>query len=289
MPVGLATVIGARPGVAQDLSPRLPSAPPIELDADVLAPIDGDGALVAFLRTLRGRTEPIVMSLTGPVSLDLDLRRRGLGVDDAARTATVAVSRAASSLLDTVHRIVPGAGVLLFLQEPALANSMHPTFPLGADEIADLVSDVVDEVGLTHPGDDVVLGVQVDGRADWAMLLRTGIGALAAPISAQLETAAAEIDRFLRDGGIVAWGAVPVDEPLGLSVDRLWKRLSDLWCELSSRGIDPLLLRERSIITPSAGLGNFGISQAQRIVALTEELATRVLRQSLGVRLSIGA
>ena len=289
MPVGLATVIGARPGVARDLSPRLPSAPPVELAADALAPVDGDGALVAFLRTLRGRTEPIVVSLTGPVTLDLDLRRRGIEVEESARTATVAVSRAASSLLDTVQRIVPGAGVLLFLQEPVLANSMHPTFPLGPDEISDLVSEVVDEVATTHPGDDVVLGVQVDGRADWAMLLRTGIGALAAPISAHLETAAAEIDRFLRSGGIVAGGAVPVDEPLGLSADRLWKRLSDLWCELSRRGIDPLLLRERSIITPSAALGNFGLSQAQRIVSLSEDLATRVLRQSLGVKLSIGA
>ena len=289
MPVGLATVIGARPGVALDISTRLPSAPPVELDGDVLAPVDGDGALVAFLRTLRGRTEPIVLSLTGPVTLDLDLRRRGLDVEDAARVATTAVSRAASSLLDTVQRIVPGAGVLLFLQEPVLANSMHPTFPLSAHEISGIVSDVVDEVAATHPGDDVVVGVQVDGRADWAMLLRTGIGALAAPISGHLETAATEIDSFLRAGGIVAWGAVPVDEPLGLSVDRLWKRLSDLWCELSRRGIDPLLLRERSIITPSAGLGNFGPSQAERILSLTEELATRVGRQSLGVRLSIGA
>jgi len=87
----------------------------------------------------------------------------------------------------------------------------------------------------------------------------------------------------------MAWGAVPVDEPLGQSVERLWRRLSELWCELSSRGIDPLLLRERSIITPSASIGNFGISQAERILALTEELATRVLHQTLGVRLSIGA
>src|SRR5215218_557296 len=106
MPVGLATVIGARPGVALDLSPRLPSAPPVVLDGDALAPVDGDGVLVAFLRTLRGRTEPIVLSLTGPVTLDLDLRRRGFDVEDAARVATTAVSRAASSLLDTVQRIV---------------------------------------------------------------------------------------------------------------------------------------------------------------------------------------
>jgi hypothetical protein len=108
-------------------------------------------------------------------------------------------------------------------------------------------------------------------------------------VTAQLETAAVELGRFLESGGIIAWGAVPVDEPLGQSAERLWRRLSDLWCELTRLGIDPLLLRERSIITPAAGLGNFGTSQAERILALAEDLATRVLHQTLGVRLSIGA
>jgi hypothetical protein len=285
MPVGLATVIGARPKVGSDVPSRLPSAPPVELDAEHL---DADaGALASLLRPLRGQTERIVLSLTGPVTLDLDLRRHGATVDEAARTATAAVARAAGSLVGAARWALPGSTVLLFLQEPVLANSMHPTFPLGPEEISDLVADVVDEV--ERPDDDVVIGVQVEGRADWSLLLRTGIGVLAAPITAHLETAASEIDRFLRAGGVVAWGAVPVDEPLGQSADRLWKRLSELWCELSRRGVDPLLLRERSIITPAAGLAGFGISQAERIVALAEDLATRVLRQSLGVRLSIGA
>jgi len=151
-----------------------------------------------------------------------------------------------------------------------------------------MVSEVVDGIADDASG-EVVVGLQVYGRADWTVLLRSGIGALAAPITAQLDTAVGELRRFLESGGIMAWGAVPVDEPLGASVERLWRRLSEMWCELSSRGIDPLLLRERSIITPASGLGNFGISQAERIVVLAEELATRVLHQTLGVRLQIGA
>jgi hypothetical protein len=97
------------------------------------------------------------------------------------------------------------------------------------------------------------------------------------------------LSAFLRDGGFIAWGAVPVDEPLGASADRLWKRLSALWAELSRLGIDPLLLRERSIITPTADLGAFGVSQAERVIRLTAELSEKVFRQVVGARLSIGA
>lgn len=293
-------MIGDHPANDEAALPRLPSAPPVVIDGLHLDPADGDdptrvaamldsdGPLVGFLRRLSGRRGPIVMSLTGPVTVDVGLRRRGFAVDEANRIATGAVTAVGARLLGLAERFVPGAPVLLFLQEPALVHSMHPTFPIAPATIGSMVSEVVDGIADDASG-EVVVGLQVDGRADWTVLLRSGIGALAAPITAQLDTAVGELRRFLESGGIMAWGAVPVDEPLGASVERLWRRLSEMWCELSSRGIDPLLLRERSIITPASGLGNFGISQAERIVVLAEELATRVLHQTLGVRLQIGA
>lgn len=297
LPAGLAAVIGALPISVRDRLPKLPSAPPVVLNAsDAVGNLIGNtpieemsavaSGVIPFLRRLRGRQDPVLLSVTGPVTLDLELRRGGSSDIEAGRLAMTAVERVAGRLVELTARLLPGAPVLLFLQEPALAHSMHPTFPMSPDEIEDLLTGVVDELTIDS---DVVVGLQVDGRADWASLLRTGIGALAAPVTAQLETAAVELGRFLESGGIVAWGAVPVDEPLGQSAERLWRRLSDLWCELTRLGIDPLLLRERSIITPAAGLGNFGIGQAERILTLAEDLATRVLHQTLGVRLSIGA
>jgi len=172
----------------------------------------------------------------------------------------------------------------MVLDEPGLANSMHPTFPLDEDEVQELVGEVVHDLS---PG--AAVGVRVDGRADWSMLLRTGIAVLGAPVTAQLETAAAELARFLERGGVVAWGAVPTDEPLGTSADRLWRRLSALWCELVGEGIDPRLLRERSIITTAGELSSFGTSQAERAIALAQDLASRVFRQARGLHLSIGA
>lgn len=291
LPAGLATVVGALPQVGPldasrlllDLMPKLPAAPGLQLvtpegTLDVRLEEAYEG-VATFLRQMRGRVEPVALSITGPVTVALGLDEPG-----AAEAAAEVVVGAAQRLLDLAAQLVPGAPVLLFLDEPGLANSMHPSFPLEPDAVEELVGSVVEPLA-----DDAVVGVQVPGRVDFAMLFRTGIGVLGAPLGAQLETAAAELSRFLEGGGFIAWGAVPVDEPLGASSDRLWRRLSALWNELTRLGLDPLLLRERSIITPSAGLGGFGLTQAERILRLTGELSERVVRQVMGARLSIGA
>jgi hypothetical protein len=291
LPAGLATAIGALPQLnpfdgsrlVREFLPALPAGPTLLItdtsrDTELLA------AIRSFLDDLRGRVEPIVLSLTGPVTVDLRLRENGVDRERAAVLARESVNHWARRMLDLSAQMLPGAPVLLFLEEPGLANSMHPTFPMSPDEIEDLVTGVVEPLSA-----DAMVGVQVNGRADWAMLLRTGISVLGAPITAHLETVAVELSRFLESGGFVAWGAVPVDEPLGSGVERLWRRLSALWADLAQAGLDPLLLRERSIITPAAGLGNFGISQAERVMKLTGELSERVFNQVVGARLSVGA
>jgi hypothetical protein len=240
--------------------------------------------MAAFLAGLVGRVEPIVLTVTGPVTLGLQLRDDGLADVDALAAAVRSVEDVTRWLLDATRALLPDAPVLVFLEEPGLRNSMHPTFPLHPSLIEAAMSTIVRDLD-----DLAMIGVQASARADWAMLVGTGITALAAPISAQLETAAVEIGHFLECGGLIAWGAVPVDEPLGSSSDRLWKRLSAVWSELTRLGTDPMLLRERSIITPSGGLAAFSPPQAERVVELAQELASRVWRQTVGLRLSIGA
>lgn len=299
LPAGLATAIGSVPQFGasgasrfmREWFPLLPSAPtldgPVDVaHCDVASAADNDAldALRDFLRSMSGSVSPLVLSTTGPASVGLSLLGRGIDRDSAAASAVTAVTRRIRDLLDTASHMVPDAPVLMFLEEPALANSMHPSFPMAASEIEGLITEVVAPIG-----DEALMGVQVCGRADWAMLLRTGIDVLGAPVSARLETAAVELGRFLESGGFIAWGAVPVDEPLGASAERLWKRLSALWADLARLGLNPLLLREQSIITPAAGLGSFGLSQAERVVKLTLDLSERVLNQVIGTRLSIGA
>ncbi len=295
LPAGLATAVGALPQFSasvasrliSDLMPWLPSGPTVNLEAE--AHVDGGDpaaldALSEFLHDLRGRVEPIVLSLVGPVTIDLRLRSDGVDHQHAASEAVKQVNATANQVVDLAAEILPDAPVVLFLEEPSLANSMHPTFPLRPAEIEALITSVVQPLS-----EQVMVGIQVAGRADWAMLMRTGISILGAPITASLESAAHEISQFLAQGGFIAWGAVPLNEPLGSNSDRQWKRLSGVWGELAKLGLDPVLLRERSIITPAAHLGNFGLSQAERVLSITADLSGRVLNQVLGAQLPAGA
>ncbi|HKY16421.1 MAG TPA: hypothetical protein VJM33_15955 [Microthrixaceae bacterium] len=299
LPIGVASAIGAMPFaravdavdfVVEQL-PQLPSAPPLDLDANCheVDDLDADtlAGIDAFVTRLQGRSEPVVASLTGPITLDLRLREAGYAPGAAAEIALGAVQRVGGWLLARLGSAMPEAGLLLFLDEPGLHHSMHPSFPLKPAAVERRLSEVV--AHLDDLGGRVTVGLNLGARADWAMLLRTGVGALAAPLTAQLETAATEVSRFLDSGGVIGWGAVPVDEPLGASPERLWKRLSAVWCDMTQGGADPMLLRERSIIVPSGPLGAYGLSQAERAVQLAQELAVKVWHQSLGVRLSIGA
>lgn len=304
LPAGLATVIGALPQLsARDAAamvtqfvPDLPAAPTVVLEAEAAELLAGTAGYVsdrdaeslagarAFLESLRGRVDPVVMSLTGPVTVGLRLLGAGVSGDEASRLARDYVEEWAGVILDMAAQVLPDAPVMLFFEEPGLSNSMHPTFPMSPAAIDRLVGGVVEAIA-----ERAFVGIQVSGRADWGLLVRTGIRVLGAPISARLDSAAADLQRFFDEGGFIAWGAVPVDEPLGPNSDRLWRRLSEIWAELAMAGLDPLQLRERSIITPAANLHAFGASQTERVLRLTNELSQRVFHQVTGARFAVGA
>ena len=88
------------------------------------------------------------------------------------------------------------------------------------------------------------------------------------PVSESLANVAGYLVRFLEGGGRIAWGVVPTDGPILTSSERSWRRLSDVWCELVRRGCDPVLLRQRSLVTPQCGLGLHTPAVADRVVRL---------------------
>ena len=100
---------------------------------------------------------------------------------------------------------------------------------------------------------------------------------------------AAAINIHLERGGWIAWGAVPTNEPLGTDADRLWRRLSAVWCDLVQSGCDPIQLRQQAMVTPACGLAGHGPSQAARALKLAQTIAARVTDQASAIRLSAGA
>jgi pentatricopeptide repeat protein len=61
-----------------------------------------------------------------------------------------------------------------------------------------------------------------------------------------------------------------------LSVERSWRAIRDLWDELVRRGVEPDLLRDRSLVTPHCGLGMHTPAVAERVCATSRQVGRRL-------------
>ena len=297
----LAQAVHGIPGVEVQPPGLLRLADPDDTDVGAGVSLDAIAATGApfaatteFLsRCAAERDEPgrigVRVGLLGPVTLALSLRAAGVPTAHAVDLARAVVARRAAALLAATRAASPDAVVLVCASEPGLVGAMHPTFPLAPSEVAGALGDVVTALDAHPDAGDLLIGVHVPGRTNWEAILSTGVSVISAPADAGVVGWSSQLADFLDRGGRIAWGAVPVDQPLGTSEELLWRRLSALWCELVGAGMDPLLLRSRSLISPVDGLGHFGLTQAERLYELVDSISLRVRRQAIGARLSLGA
>jgi len=261
-----------------DLDPADPFVDDASVDGPAFA------GLRAFLDANRHRTAAIKLQVTGPVTLGLALLEAGAPPEQAFAAAVEAVVLRAAAVCEAALRAAPLAPQVVFVDEPGLVSLSQPAFPLATDDALDLVSRALAAV---EPY--AVTGLHCCADTDWQLAMDTGPQIVSLPVSPAIVEHAGALGVHLDRGGWVAWGAVPTFRPVGDASDRLWRTLSDTWCELVQRGCDALRLREQALVTPECGLATHDPVQAEHILALTVDLAERVRRQSFGVRLSVGA
>jgi len=241
--------------------------------------------LRAFLNAVADRRGPVKVSLTGPVTLGVALHAAGVPEHLAFDLAGHAVRQRARALLNHVLQRMPQVQLVVFVDEPVLGSAMWPDFPIAPLDAIDLVSSVLAQLERV-----AITGLHCCGRADWKLLLSAGAHILSVPTDMGIETAAGSVAQFLERGGWIAWGAVPTDGPVGTTVDRLWRQLSTLWCDLvGAGGCDPVKLRTQAMITPACGLFRHGVTQAEQVLEFTGRLAERLHDQAIGVKLQVGA
>jgi len=274
-------------------------------DPDSVVPDDVDGAgtdltgpefeatheFLARLSTTAGPVDrPTRVGVLGPVTLTLSLVAAGLPIPMASKLAVALTTRRAVALLEAVRAATPRGVIVVVLSEPGLIGGMHPTFPLSPMETRALLDPVIDALDLApSAAGGLLIGIHVPGRADWETIISSGVSMISAPADSGLVGWSELVGYLLDRGGWICWGAVPVDQPLGTSEEMLWRRLSGVWCDLAAAGVDPIQLRMQSMVSPADGLGHFGLSQAERVLGLVETLSTRVQRQTVGARLTVGA
>ena len=254
-------------GVRPDAAARC-AAPAFDTLNSTLAELtdDGGSAPGAALR----------IDMFGPVTLAVELLRAGVErprAIEAARMACVYQSEAVFNAARSAH---PTIAIAVVMVEPGLVGSMHPTFALGAREVRSLLDPVVDALDRVAGATEVLIGIHVPGRADWRTIISSGVSLLSMPPDAALIGWAPWIQALLDNGGHIAWGAVPVDRPLGTSAELLWRHLAATWRDLASAGVDRDQLLRRSLVAPSDGLGAFAPEQVAGVVSVVDALAQRI-------------
>jgi hypothetical protein len=238
-----------------------------------------DGAshagLLAFLAAAAGRTDPVKLQLTGPLTLAAALVRAGAEVDVAYAVAAAAVRIEGTALLGLVRRRLPEAALVVFVDEPVLVFAQ----PLPTEPLIDVLSSALAALEL-----DAVTGVHCCGRTDWRVATQAGANVLSLPVDAVDTLASATaLTAHLDRGGWLAWGAVPTSGPVGTDAQLLWRRLRTLWGQLEDLGCDPVLLRQRALVTPACGLAGHGLSQAASSLRLAAEVGALVAESAAGL------
>jgi hypothetical protein len=241
--------------------------------------------LLAFLDVAAARDKSparIKAQVTGPLTLGVALHAAGMPAPRAFQRAAEVARAWAVAVEALVGERLPGTGLVLFFDEPALVSWRGDDAPLDREAAIDVLSGALAAV-------DCVTGVHVCGDGDVALALESGPEVLGVEVREDLVRHTVSLARFLDGDGWIAWGAVPTDRPVGESADPHWRTLARVWCELTRRGCDPVPLRTRGLITPACGLAGYGASQAERVLGITREVAARVHDQAVAARLTLGA
>jgi methionine synthase II (cobalamin-independent) len=163
---------------------------------------------------------------------------------------------------------------ILFIDEPYLSGFGSAFTPIRREEVIRLIGEVVEYL---HSRTPAIIGIHCCGNTDWSMIIETGVDIVNFDAFDYMDYFLLyrdEIVRFLKDGGAVAWGAVPTtsfsgrETPSDLKI-QLEKGLKRL-CEW---GIKKDVVAERSLITPACGLGSLELDKAERIIELLSSLS----------------
>jgi len=154
--------------------------------------------------------------------------------------------------------------VIIFIDEPYLV-SIGSSFVNISKETA---VNAIEEIDGTIKEEGAISGVHCCGNTDWALLLKSGIDIInfdAYNFIKEFSLYSSDIEDYLEDNGIIAWGIVPSSEAIDKeSPSSLEDRLKDAIKTLSDKGVDTKNIS--SIITPSCGLGTLEEKRAEKIL-----------------------
>jgi hypothetical protein len=225
-----------------------------------------------------GSMKTVKGQLIGPVSF-------GLTVTDQDKKLILYNEQFADAILKTIvgktawqvlYLKAFAEHVVIFIDEPYLVSFGSAYVNLSREQVIAMLGEVVDKIHELG----ALAGVHCCGGTDWSLLTETGVDIINFDAYSYGESILLYPRQFADFLGRsrnsrLAWGIVPTaaDKLAGESEQSLLLRLKDLQARLSALGVDRRLLEERTIITPSCGMGSVTEETAHRVMDLLGRLS----------------
>jgi methionine synthase II (cobalamin-independent) len=214
--------------------------------------------------------------VTGPVTFGLaivDENKRAIYYNDVFRDVVVkGITMKARWVLNRFKPL--GYDQICFVDEPILSAFGSSTYV--SVQRADVVSFINEVIEAVHK-EGALAGTHCCGNTEWSILIDAGVDIISFDAFEFGETIAyysEQVNKFLEDGGVIAWGIVPTSEKINQETpDSLAKKLNERVKNLADKGIDENLIWERCLLTPSCGTGSLSVELSDKIFQNLSELS----------------
>ncbi len=166
--------------------------------------------------------------------------------------------------------------VMIFLDEPALAGfGSSAMVGIPREDAVAALSESIDSI---HSA-GAMAGVHVCANTDWSLVLDTKVDILSFDAFGYFDRIVLfreQLQKFIADGKIIAWGLVPTLNDNDLK-NATAESLYDLW-EKQTEQLDCShdLIKQQALVTPSCGTGLLGRELSIKALELTRDLSRRI-------------
>jgi methionine synthase II (cobalamin-independent) len=219
--------------------------------------------------------------VTGPISWGLsvvDQEKRPVLYDEVLADAAAKHLRLKAAWQERELRQLHPTTIIL-LDEPYMASFGSAHVAVTREQAIALMEEVLG--GLKG-----LKGVHCCGNTDWSVVLSTSIDILSFDTYEYAESLSlypAEVESFLRRGGIIVWGIVPrEEEKLAYETTAsLVERLHQAMELLVRKGICYDDLLAASLVSACCGLGSIPLEWAERALALAADVSKEMRKRYL--------
>lgn len=238
-------------------------------------------AKTKFLKKIEETKPPFIKAqVTGPFTwgtMLVDTAGRCAFYDDTLREIIVrALAMKALWQIKKFKELSPESTPVIFLDEPSM--SQYGTSAFITVKREDII-EAIKQIASVLQDNGALVGIHCCGKTDWSMIIDSGVDIINFDgfyFGESLALYAKQVEKFLKNGGHIAWGIVPTLDKDSLeeaTLESLLEVFENSKQYLLKKKLDEKLILKNSFITPACGAGSLSIELAEKAMYLCVELA----------------